>query len=116
VHFLTRFRFSGGLLVAPGLDAPPGTRVRMRIRSRDVALAIKRPEGISIRNILPGTVDSIADRGGAIVEVAARLGDVLIPARISRQAMLELQLAPGTAVHVLIKAIAFDKRSVGFSG
>jgi molybdate transport system ATP-binding protein len=115
-HFLTRFCFSGGELIAPGLDAAPGTRVRIRIRSRDVALAVERPSGISIRNVLPGTVESIADRGGAIVEVAVRLGDALIPARISRLSMLELKLAPGAAAWVLIKAIAFDKRSVGYSG
>ncbi len=114
--FLTRFRFSGGELVAPGMDAAVGSRVRIRIRSRDVALAITPPSGISIRNVLPGTVGEIADSGGAIVEVSVRLGDAVVPARISRQAMVELDLATGKPVFVLIKAIAFDKRSVGFSG
>ena len=114
--FLTRFRFSGGELVAPGMDAAVGSRVRIRIRSRDVALAITRPTGISIRNVLPGTVGEIADNGGAIVEVSVRLGDAVVPARISRQAMTELGIAAGKPVYVLIKAIAFDKRSVGFSG
>ena len=114
--FLTRFRFSGGELVAPGMDAAVGSRVRIRIRSRDVALATLRPAGISIRNVLPGSIDAIADNGGAIVEVSVRLGDAVVPARISRQAMTELDLAAGKPVYVLIKAIAFDKRSVGFSG
>lgn len=114
--FLTRFRFSGGELIAPGMDAAVGSRVRIRIRSRDVALATTRPAGISIRNVLPGSVGEIADNGGAIVEVSVHLGDAVVPARISRQALTELGLAAGKPVFVLIKAIAFDKRSVGFSG
>ena len=114
-YFLTRFRFSGGELIAPGVDAEIGSRVRIRIRSRDVALAIRKPEGISIRNVLEGRVSTVADSGGAIVEVSVRLGETEIPARISRQAMTELALTPGLPVFVLIKAIAFDKRSVGLS-
>ena len=113
--FLTRFRFSGGELVAPGLDAPVGSRVRIRIRSRDVSLAIERPAGISIRNILKGAVSSVSDSGGAIVEANVRLGDADVPARISRQAMQELGIVPGRRVFVLVKAIAFDKRSIGFA-
>ena len=114
-YFLTRFRFDGGDLVAPGIDTPLGTRVRIRIRSRDVSLAMTRPTGISIRNIFAGEVSAISDNGGAIVEVAVRLGGIEVPARISRQALDELAILPGARVFVLIKAIAFDKRSVGFA-
>jgi molybdate transport system ATP-binding protein len=113
--FLTRFRFSGGDLVAPGVDTPVGTRVRIRIRSRDVSLATERPAGISIRNVLEGDVTSVSDTGGAIVEASVRLGRVDVPARISRQALVELGIVPGRRVFVLVKAIAFDKRSVGFT-
>jgi molybdate transport system ATP-binding protein len=114
-YFLTRFRFDGGELVAPGIDTPVGTRVRVRIRSRDVSVAIRRPEGLSIRNLLEGEVTAIADTGGAIVEVAVRLGSIDVPARISRQALDELRIRTGQRVFLLIKAIAFDKRSVGMS-
>lgn len=129
-HFLTTYAFDGGELVAPGLDTPLGSRVRMRIRARDVALATTRPTGLSIRNVLPGIVREIDDRGGAIVEVHVALtreagpADALASAhapqrellsRISRQAMLEMNLALGQPVFALIKAIAFDKRSMGFT-
>ncbi len=113
--FLTRFRFSGGELVAPGVDTPLGTRVRIRIRSRDVSLATERPSGISIRNVLEGEVSGVSDGGGAIIEAQVRLGQEEVPARISRQAMEELGIATGRRVFVLVKAIAFDKRSVGFT-
>ena len=86
-----------------------------------VALAVERPQGLSIRNVLPGTITAIDDRGGAIVEVHVRLaatgggaGRELL-SRISRQALDEMHLEAGQPVFALIKAIAFDKRSMGFT-
>ena len=114
-YFLTTFKFDGGELLAPGVDTPLGARVRIRIRARDVTLATARPHGLSIRNILEGTVGSIEDRGGAIVEVHVQLAGRELLARISRQALDEMNLQTGQPVFALIKAIAFDKRSMGFT-
>ncbi len=102
-------------LVTPGLDAAIGSRVRVRIRARDVSLAIRRPEGISMRNVLRGTVQSMEAGEGAIIEVRVRIAGCDIPARISRQARDEMNLQTGQTVYALIKAIAFDKRSMGFT-
>ena len=120
-YYLTTYGFEGGELVAPGVDTPVGTRVRLRIRARDVALAIERPQGLSIRNVLAGRVSAIDNRGGAIVEVHVSLlakdssaGRKLL-SRISRQALDEMRLEVGQPVFALIKAIAFDKRSMGFT-
>lgn len=115
-YFLSTLSFSGGQLVTPGIDVPVGTRVRVRVRARDVSLAIEKPSGISIRNILLAEVMSIDDQQGAIVEVHVRLGDTTLLARISRLACVEMNLAVGRSVFVLLKAIAFDKRSIGYSG
>jgi len=114
-YFLTTFKFDGGELVAPGVDTPIGARVRIRIRARDVTLATARPQGLSIRNILEGTVGAIEDRGGAIVEVHVQLTGRELLSRISRQALDEMNLQTGQPVFALIKAIAFDKRSMGFT-
>ena len=114
-YFLTTFKFDGGELVAPGVDTPIGARVRIRIRARDVTLATARPQGLSIRNILEGTVGAIEDRGGAIVEVHVQLNGRELLSRISRQALDEMKLETGRPVFALIKAIAFDKRSMGFT-
>jgi molybdate transport system ATP-binding protein len=115
-YFLSTLSFSGGQLVTPGIDVPVGTRVRVRVRARDVSLAIEKPSGISIRNILLAEVLSIDDQQGAIVEVHVRLGDTTLLARISRLACVEMNVAVGRSVFVLLKAIAFDKRSIGYSG
>lgn len=115
-YFLTTFRFGdGGELVAPGLDAPIGSRVRIRIRARDIALATKKPEGLSIRNVLAGEVVMINAGSGAIAEVRVRVSGKELPARISRRSVDEMGLKPGVPVFVLVKTIAFDKRSMGFT-
>ncbi|TAG70768.1 MAG: hypothetical protein EAZ24_13555 [Burkholderiales bacterium] len=38
-----------------------------------------------------------------------------MPSRISRQSRDELQLTTGQQVYLLVKAIAFDKRSMGYT-
>ncbi len=113
---LTTFFFGdGGTLVAPGLDVPIGGRVRMRIRARDLTLATSRPEGLSIRNVLAGKVMAIESGDGPIAEVRVRVAGKEWPARISRLSVDEMGLMPGLSVYVLVKAIAFDKRSMGFT-
>ena len=61
---LTTLAFDGGSLVVPHLDAAIGERVRARIRARDVSLAVRRPEGISILNVLPARVSAIDPEAG----------------------------------------------------
>ena len=47
---------------AAAAGEPPGTTVRLRVRARDVALAVGEPGQLSIRNRLDGTVAEIAER------------------------------------------------------
>ena len=58
---LTRLDHHGQPIVMPQVNVAAGTEVRLRIRARDVSLATKRPEHISVRNILSGTVSEIAE-------------------------------------------------------
>jgi molybdate transport system ATP-binding protein len=115
-YFMSTLQFAGGQLVAPGVDVSIGTQVRVRIRARDVSIATRRPESISIRNVIEGVVESIDDQRGAIVEVHVKVGETMLLARISRLATDEMKLRVGVTVYVLVKAIAFDKRSIGFAG
>jgi molybdate transport system ATP-binding protein len=111
---LTVLAFDGGELVAPTLDAAIGERVRARIRARDVSLALRRPEDISVLNIMAGSVISVTDDAGPIVEVDVAIGSVTVTARISRRSRDELGIRPGREVFALVKAISFDQRSVGY--
>src|SRR5262249_10217084 len=112
---LTTLAFDGGELVVPNLDALPGEPVRARVRARDVSLALEKPRGMTIQNVLAGSVREIAMEYGAIVDVTVSVGGTNLVARITRKAVEELRLAPGVPVHALVKAVAIDRRSVGFA-
>ena len=112
---LTTLAFDGGELVVGNLDALPGEPVRARIRSRDVALALERPRATSFQNVLEGAVESVGREFGAIVDVELRVGRSKLVARITRESAERLGLAPGVRVYALVKAIAIDRRSVGYA-
>ena len=112
---LTTLAFAGGELVVPNLDALPGERVRVRIRARDVSLALERPHGVSIQNVLPATVRSIGGEFGAIVDVSLDAGGVPLRARVTRKAAADLGLAAGLQVYALVKAVSIDRHSAGFA-
>lgn len=109
---ITRLAFEGGELIIPEIDAPLGSAINVRIRSRDVALSLDAPRRTSILNILPGRVVQIADGDGPQAHVLLDIGSPLW-ARITKLSVRELALAPGVPVYALIKAIAVDRRSLG---
>ena len=111
---LTRLDHHGQSIVMPFVDRPLGEEVRLRIRARDVALATQKPEGISIRNILSGTVvEIIEERDTAFAETLVDVGGGRLRARITRQAVSDLGLEAGKPVFALIKSVTFDRRAVG---
>jgi molybdate transport system ATP-binding protein len=112
---LTTLHFDGGELVVPNVEALVGERVRVRIRARDVALAIARPAGLSVLNVLSASLVAISAEEGPIVEVQLQIGQVTLLARITRKSLHELALREGQHVHALIKAVSLDRRSVGYA-
>jgi molybdate transport system ATP-binding protein len=111
---LTTLSFDGGQLHVPKLDAAVGERVRARIRSRDVSLALRRPEGISILNVLPGRVASIGQETGSVVEVQVSVGSAKVNAKVTRRSVQQLNIHAGQEIFALVKAVSFDQRSVGY--
>lgn len=109
---LTELDFPGGTLLVPATDLPPGHAFRVRIRARDVALSLTPPDGISMLNILHGTVTEIGDEKGPLVDVLVDIG-CPIWARISRHALRSLNIETGKQIYALIKAVSFDRRSLG---
>lgn len=104
---------AGGLaLFLPILAAAPGARLRLRIAAADVMLARGRPEGLSALNILPGTVESVTDRDGAVlVRLATDAGPIL--SRITRRSALQLEISPGERLTAIVKSVAHDAADVG---
>lgn len=110
---VTHLAHPAGALSVPLVSLPPGATVRLRIRARDVALAVGDPGRISIRNRLAGTIVAIAEETAPSVAVRLDIaGDPLV-ASVTRDAVHDLDLKIGDAVTALIKAAAFDPLSVG---
>lgn len=109
---LTHIDHHGTDIVMPMAELDIGDEVRLRIRARDVVLATQRPEGISVRNILPGTVTEVAEEADtAFAEILVDIGGANVRARVTRSAVAELSLTFGKQVFVLIKSISFDRRA-----
>jgi len=112
---LARLEFAGGSLYAPEVDALIGERVRVRIRARDVSLSLSRPEGISILNVLPGTVVALGSDAGSSVDIQLDVGGTPLISRVTRKSVNALGIAPGRRVFALVKSVSLDRRSVGYA-
>jgi molybdate transport system ATP-binding protein len=105
---LTTLRAAAGDLRVPYIDLRLGTQLRVRIRARDVMIALEPPRGLSALNILPGTVAEIGAAEGPIVEIRLDCAGEPLIARLTRRSVEALGLAPGRQVYAVIKSIAFD--------
>jgi molybdate transport system ATP-binding protein len=105
---LTILKASAGELRVPYLDLPVGAALKVRIRARDVMIALSPPEGLSALNVLPGTVAEIASDDGPIVQMRLDCAGEALIARLTRRSVETLRLTPGLKVQAVIKSIAFD--------
>jgi molybdate transport system ATP-binding protein len=110
---LTELAGSFGHLTVPRLDLAVGSRLRVRVRARDVILALARPTEISALNVLAGEVETLAPIADGALEVQLRLGSERLLARVTRRSGEALRLEPGRQVFALIKTVAIDRRSLG---
>lgn len=107
---LARLGFEGGELLLPSLPDAPGTRLRVRVRARDVSVATEEPRGISVRNVLPVVLEAIGPGTGQEVMLRLRLGagGVLL-SRITAEAARRLDLRPGQPLWALVKSVALSQ-------
>jgi molybdate transport system ATP-binding protein len=106
---LTLLKGAGAVFWVPLLDLPPDTTCRIRIPAREVILASKPPEAISLHNIVTGTVSQIideADRRSVMVGVSLPHGALL--ARVTPDAIASLGLSTGSPVLALIKSTSIE--------
>ena len=88
---------------------PVGTTVRVRIPAREVILATRPPEGLSLHNVLAGRVSALhTDPGIDNVIVQVAVGPLLLLAEVTKDAVDRLGLAAGTPVHALVKSVSID--------
>ncbi len=106
---LATLAFDGGVLTVTNLDALIGEPVRVRIRARDVSIALEPPRGISIQNVLRGKVSAVSAGNNGVVDVSVVIGSVALRSRITRRAADQLGIVPGIEVYALIKAVSLDR-------
>ena len=113
---LSLLRTQAGEILVPRLEGrAPGSVLRIRIRARDVTLALSPPAETSALNILRGIVAELkpSREGGPQVEVKLDCqGDTLL-ARVTRLSAERLALRPGQPVFAMIKTVALDGGSLG---
>ncbi|BCP54602.1 molybdenum import ATP-binding protein ModC [Kaistia sp. 32K] len=105
---VTRLDHPAGPLVVPHVDAAIGTRLRIRIRARDVTLAVGEPGRLSVRNRLAARIVEIGSEPSPDVGVRLDVGGEPMLARVTRDAVRDLDLKAGLAVTALVKAVALD--------
>jgi molybdate transport system ATP-binding protein len=113
---LTELTGSFGKLVVPRLEAPVGAAIRVRIRARDVILAVSPPTGISALNVLTGRIEKLVPVEEGAVEVQLRVGGEYLLARVTQRSGEILGLTPGREVFALIKTVAIDRRTLSLWG
>jgi molybdate transport system ATP-binding protein len=87
--------------------------VRIIVRATDVTLALARPNEMSVRTTLTGTVAEIETGEGPVVMATIALdGGDRLAAAITRKAVDELGLDAGDLVYCLVKAVSIDERLI----
>ena len=106
---LVELAFDGGAVLAPADSLAVGRKVRLRIPAREVILARKRPEGLSLRNTLAGVVSAVhADAASPHVTVQVAVGRALILAEVTSDAAAELEIVVGVPIFALVKSVSID--------
>ena len=98
----------GGDFRVPAAGLETGRRLRLRVRARDVSLALKKPEDVSVLNIFEGTVTSVSNSDRPQTDVSIDVGGAIIWSQITRKSLSELEIAPGKKVFAMVKAVALD--------
>lgn len=111
---VTLLSLGSARLTLPLLHRSIGDMVRLRIHARDIAIATRPLQDISIQNIIETTIASITPTGAGQVDVMLSLsGKHRLTARITQRASDALALVSGMPVWALIKSVALasDDRS-----
>lgn len=109
---LSQIDLRGGMVNVPRLDAPIGSKVRLRVRAQDVILSTRPPEGLSAQTVLKATITAVHKGQGPGVAVGLAIGSNRLLARITTRAMTDMGLQVGQTVWAILKATATPERAV----
>ncbi len=107
---LTRLGFAGGELIVPLHPSPPGAAFRVRVRARDVSIATLPPQGLSVQNVLPATLEAVTPGQPHEAMLRLRAGGAVLLARVTADTVARLGLLPGQQVWALVKSVTIGER------
>jgi molybdate transport system ATP-binding protein len=111
---LTELSHPAGRIWLAERGGAPGRTVRVVVHATDVTLALARPERMSVRTALAGSIAAITADDGPLASIAIALeGGDRLAALATRKAVAELGLKEGVPVFALIKTVALDERMIG---
>jgi molybdate transport system ATP-binding protein len=105
---LTDLKVGGAPVAAPAFPAAPGARVRLKIRARDVMIALDRPERVSANNVFPATLARAA-LTDAIATLSLACEGQSLTAQITRRAYDQLGLREGVSVYAVVKSVTIAR-------
>jgi molybdate transport system ATP-binding protein len=110
---LSTLRISAGLLELPGVQAPVGSNVRLRVLAQDVILSLGMPSGLSSVNVLPVRITAVQPGDGPGAAIVLEAGQDKLLARVTARAVTEMGLAAGLSCFAILKATTVAPGSIG---
>jgi molybdate transport system ATP-binding protein len=103
---LLRVRVGHGELKVHFGKAANGTRLRVQLLARDLIVATRAPQQLSVRNSLTGVVTAVTSDDQDSDLIAIDIGGTIIMARVTKAATRELGLVAGLSVWALVKTVS----------
>jgi molybdate transport system ATP-binding protein len=100
---LLRVQVGHGELKVHFGKAATGAKLRVQLLARDLIVATRAPQQLSVRNSLTGVVTAITDDHEDSDLIAIDIGGTIIMARVTKAATRELGLVAGLPVWALVK-------------
>jgi molybdate transport system ATP-binding protein len=107
---VTMLTSAAGTWLVRRIDAPLDGTVRIVVDPTDVILAKEQPRAVSALNCFSGSITGLRD-SGPLLDVDVNCSGDLITSRITQFSAQRLGLSEGETIHILIKAVALDKRA-----
>jgi molybdate transport system ATP-binding protein len=108
---LMRVRLGHGELKVEAVNVAVGAKLRVQLLARDLIVATRATEHLSVRNSLTGVVAAVSSDDAHSDLIAIDVGGPLIMARVTKAATGELGLRPGLTVWALVKAVSLRGHS-----
>ncbi|HET6618435.1 MAG TPA: molybdenum ABC transporter ATP-binding protein [Dongiaceae bacterium] len=103
---VTRVAVGAAEFLLSHIDLPAGHPMRLRVLARDVAIATRRPEGLSVQNVLACRLLALAERPNDRCLLQLDLGGAALLALLTGDSARRLHLQPGQEVFALVKSVA----------